>query len=193
MSDHSPAELIFYETAEGKVRVEVHHEDETFWLSINQMAALFGVDKSGISRHLKNIFEGGELTKEAVVAKFATTADDGKTYQVDYYNLDAIISVGYRVNSSQATRFRIWATNTLREFIVKGFVLDDERLIQVPETPTFGTGTRPVPTNWEGGRPLSQATVSRFPFLQKLQASTPYRASMLSDRGLLPHPGNTRL
>ncbi|TXD37901.1 virulence RhuM family protein [Lujinxingia vulgaris] len=128
MSDHSPAELIFYETAEGKVRVEVYHEDETFWLSINQMAALFGVDKSGISRHLKNIFEGGELTKEAVVAKFATTADDGKTYQVDYYNLDAIISVGYRVNSSQATRFRIWATNTLREFIVKGFVLDDERL-----------------------------------------------------------------
>lgn len=113
MNDHSPAELIFYETAEGKVRVEVHHEDETFWLSINQMAALFGVDKSGISRHLKNIFEGGELTKEAVVAKFATTADDGKTYQVDYYNLDAIISVGYRVNSSQATRFRIWATNTL--------------------------------------------------------------------------------
>ncbi|TXD34234.1 virulence RhuM family protein [Lujinxingia vulgaris] len=128
MSDHTPAELIFYETAEGKVRVEVHHEDETFWLSINQMAALFGVDKSGVSRHLKNIFESGELMKEAVVAKFATTADDGKTYQVDYYNLDAIISVGYRVNSSQATRFRIWATNTLREFIVKGFVLDDERL-----------------------------------------------------------------
>ena len=128
MSDHSPAELIFYETAEGKVRMEVHHEDETFWLSQRHMAELFGVNKSKISRHLKNIFECGALTKEAVVAKFATTADDGETYQVDYYNLDAIISVGYRVNSSQATRFRIWATNTLREFIVKGFVLDDERL-----------------------------------------------------------------
>lgn len=128
MTEPTRGELIFYESPEGKVRVEVHHEDETFWLNINQMAELFGVDKSGISRHLKNIFETGELRRDAVVAKFATTAADGKTYQVDHYNLDAIISVGYRVNSAQATRFRIWATETLREFIVKGFVLDDERL-----------------------------------------------------------------
>lgn len=128
MSENIRGELIFYESPEGKVRVEVYHDRETFWLNINQMADLFGVDKSGISRHLKNIFGSGELVREAVVANFATTATDGKTYQVDYFNLDAIISVGYRVNSSQATRFRIWATETLREFIIKGFVLDDERL-----------------------------------------------------------------
>ncbi|GAB4181361.1 MAG: virulence RhuM family protein [Wenzhouxiangellaceae bacterium] len=121
-------DLILYETAEGQVRVEVRHEDETFWLNMNQMAALFDVDKSGVSRHLKNIFQSKELERAAVVANFATTGPDGKTYQVEHYNLDAIISVGYRVNSTRATQFRIWATNTLREFIVKGFVLDDERL-----------------------------------------------------------------
>lgn len=128
MNSENKGELIFYESPEGRVRVEILHEREMFWLSLNQMAELFRVDKSGVSRHLKNIFNSGELVREAVVADFATTASDGKTYEVTFYNLDAIISVGYRVNSVQATHFRIWATQTLREFIVKGFVLDDERL-----------------------------------------------------------------
>lgn len=124
------AEFLLYQTEDGHIRLEARLQNETIWLSINQMAELFGVDKSGISRHLRNIFESNELTREAVVAKFATTAADGKIYQVDYYNLDAIISVGYRVNSLLGTRFRIWATERIREYIVKGFTLDDERLKQ---------------------------------------------------------------
>ncbi|RDV37360.1 cell filamentation protein Fic [Bradymonadaceae bacterium TMQ3] len=131
MNDHSPAELIFYETAEGKVRVEVHHEDETFWLSQRHMAELFGVEVPTIIHHLKEIYSSGELTEEATTRKFRVVRTEGNrsvSRDISHYNLDAIISVGYRVNSSQATRFRIWATNTLREFIVKGFVLDDERL-----------------------------------------------------------------
>jgi hypothetical protein len=121
-------ELLLYTAEDGRIRVQVRLCDETIWLSINQMAELFGVDKSGISRHLKNIFESGELSRDSVVANFATTATDGKTYQVEHFNLDAIISVGYRVNSIQGTRFRIWATERIREYLVKGFTLDDERL-----------------------------------------------------------------
>ena len=101
---------------------------DTVWLSIDQMAELFQRDKSTISRHIKNIFSEGELVRESVVANFATTASDGKTYQVDYYNLDVIISVGYRVKSKRGTQFRIWATNILKEYMRKGFALDDERL-----------------------------------------------------------------
>ena len=97
------------------------------WLSLDQMSTLFGRDKSTVSRHIKNIFEEGELQAPSVVAKFATTASDGKNYQVDYYNLDVIISVGYRVKSQQGTQFRIWATQRLREYIIKGFTLNDER------------------------------------------------------------------
>ncbi len=121
-------EFLLYKTEDGRVRIQTRLEDETVWLSINQMAELFGVDKSGISRHLKNIFETGELMRDAVVAFFATTAADGKTYNVEHFNLDAIISVGYRVNSIRGTQFRIWATQRLREYIIKGFTLDDERL-----------------------------------------------------------------
>jgi hypothetical protein len=128
---HSPeggTELLLYQTEDGQTRIEVRLVGETLWLTQNQMADLFQVDKSGISRHLKNIFETGELPPKSVVAEFATTAADGKTYQVEYYNLDAIISVGYRVNSLRGTQFRIWATQRLREYLVKGFVLDDDRL-----------------------------------------------------------------
>ena len=131
MSAHdAPAntEFLLYRTEDGRIRVETRVQDETIWLTINQMAELFAVDKSGISRHLKNIFETGELLKESVVAIFATTANDGKTYQMDHFNLDAIISVGYRVNSIRGTQFRIWATQRLKEYIVKGFAMDDERL-----------------------------------------------------------------
>jgi hypothetical protein len=121
-------DFLFYQTGDGRTRIEVRVQDQTVWLSLNQLADLFQRDKSVISRHIKNMFEEGELRPESVVAKFATTAADAKTYQVEYFNLDVVISVGYRVNSQQGTRFRIWATERLREFIIKGFAMDDERL-----------------------------------------------------------------
>ena len=126
------SDMILYQTEDGRTRVQVRLDGETVWLSLNQMADLFQRDKSVISRHLKNVFEEGELVRHSVVAEFATTAADGKTYRVEYYNLDAIISVGYRVKSLVATRFRIWATQRLREYIVKGFTMDDERLKNPP-------------------------------------------------------------
>ena len=136
MSNNLPVvpdgEFLLYQTEDGRSRIEVRMQGETVWLTQQQMAELFQVDKSGISRHLKNIYESGELSPESVVAKFATTAADGKTYMVEHYNLDAIISVGYRVNSLRGTQFRIWATQRLREYIVKGFVMDDERLKNPP-------------------------------------------------------------
>ncbi len=130
MTDPTPVsgELVLYRAADDAVRVEVLYETETFWLSQKQMSELFGVGVPSINEHLRNIFDSNELREEAVIRKFRTTAADGKSYLVNFYNLDAIISVGYRVNSAQATQFRIWATQTLREFITKGFVLDDERL-----------------------------------------------------------------
>ena len=121
-------ELILYQTQEGTVRIEVLYESETFWLNQKRIAELFGVDIRTISEHFRNIFANGELDEQSVLRKIRTTAADGKNYWVNFYNLDAIISVGYRVNSTQATQFRIWATRTLREFVIKGFVLDDERL-----------------------------------------------------------------
>jgi hypothetical protein len=124
------SKLILYTTPQGHVNVEVVFQDETFWLSQKRMAELFGVEVPAISKHLKNIFESGELIENSVISKMETTAADGKTYITSFYNLDAVIAVGYRVNSYQATQFRIWATKTLKEFIVKGFVLDDERLKQ---------------------------------------------------------------
>ncbi len=123
-------QLIFYTTPQGKVKVEVIFEDETFWLSQKRMAELFGVDVRTVNEHLKNIFKEGELIENSVIRNFRTTAADGKNYDTRFYMLDAILAVGYRVNSSQATQFRIWATGTLKEFIIKGFVMDDERLKQ---------------------------------------------------------------
>ncbi len=120
--------MIIYTTEDGLTKIEATFDEDTVWLSIDQMAELFQRDKSTISRHIKNVFSEGELQRESVVANFATTAADGKTYQVDYYNLDVIISVGYRVKSKRGTQFRIWATNILKEYMKKGFALDDERL-----------------------------------------------------------------
>lgn len=120
--------FIIFKTEDDKVEVDVRFQDETVWLTLDQMSTLFDRDKSTISRHIKNIFDEGELDKIAVVANFATTASDGKTYQVDYYNLDVIISVGYRVKSMRGTQFRQWATKRLNEYIRKGFTMDDERL-----------------------------------------------------------------
>lgn len=135
-------EMVLYRTEDDSVTVSAFVKDESIWLTQKAMAELFGVDKSGISRHLANIFSSGELDEEVVVAKIATTtqhgAMPGKTQSsvTNYYNLDAIISVGYRVNSMQATKFRIWATNILKEYMIKGFVMDDERL-KLAKT-TFG-------------------------------------------------------
>lgn len=122
--------FLFYTGNNGKINVEVFIKDETVWLNQKAMAELFNVERSVITKHLGNIFKEGELMENAVCAIFAHTATDGKNYKTKFYNLDAIISVGYRVNSYQATQFRIWATKTLKEFILKGFVLNDERLKQ---------------------------------------------------------------
>jgi hypothetical protein len=131
MTEQTHGELIIYDSPEGKVRIEVYHEGDTFWLSQRQLGDLFGVDVRTVNEHLRNIYETGELSKEATVRNFRIVRVEGNrsvARDIAHYNLDAIISVGYRVNSTQATRFRIWATETLREYIVKGFVLDDERL-----------------------------------------------------------------
>ncbi|MFI5361653.1 MAG: virulence RhuM family protein [Elusimicrobiota bacterium] len=123
-------QFLLYTAPNGAVKVDVFFKDETVWLTQKALADLFGVKVPAINKHLKNIFDSGELIESSVVSILETTAADGKNYKTRYHNLDAIIAVGYRVNSFQATQFRIWATQTLREFIVKGFVLDDERLKQ---------------------------------------------------------------
>lgn len=120
--------IIIYTTEDGLAKIETTFDGDTVWLSIDQMAELFQRDRSVIGKHIRNIFKEGELQKESVWAKFAYTAADGKIYQVDYYNLDVIISVGYRVKSKRGTQFRIWATNILKEYMRKGFAMDDERL-----------------------------------------------------------------
>lgn len=125
-------QALIYATADGAVRVEVMYEDETFWLTQKRIAELFGIGVRTVNHHLKSIFESGELSEDSVIRKNRITAADGKRYLTQLYNLDAVISVGYRVNSHQATQFRIWATRTLKEFVVKGFVMDDERLKQGP-------------------------------------------------------------
>ena len=122
------SEIILYKTPNQDIRVEMLIENETIWLPQQRIAELFGVKKAAISKHIKNIFETGELDKASVVSILETTATDGKTYKTKHYNLDAIISIGYRVNSTSATQFRIWATNVLKEYIIKGFAMDDERL-----------------------------------------------------------------
>jgi prophage maintenance system killer protein len=121
-------EVVVYEAPDGEVRVEVRLERETVWLSLNQMVELFGRERSVITKHVRNVFREGELESEAVCAKFAHTASDGKTYQVDHYNLDVVISVGYRVKSSRGTQFRIWATRTLRDHLLRGYTLNERRL-----------------------------------------------------------------
>lgn len=120
--------MVIYTTDDGLTKVEATFDSDTVWLSIDQMAELFQRDKSTISRHIKNVFTEGELNRDSVVANYATTAADGKKYQVYYYNLDVIISVGYRVKSVRGTQFRIWATGILKEYMKKGFAMDDERL-----------------------------------------------------------------
>lgn len=121
-------EILIYQTDDGQTNIEVKIEDDTVWLTQQQLTELYQCSKSNISEHIKHIFEEGELDKDSVVRKFRTTADDGKTYNVTYYNLDMIISLGYRIRSVIATRFRQWATKRLKEYMIKGFTIDDERL-----------------------------------------------------------------
>jgi len=122
-----PAQIVLYQTADGRVTVDVRFARDNFWLTQKAMAELFGVKVPAVNKHLKNIFASGELVEDSVISILETTATDGKSYQTRYYNLDAVIAVGYRINSVKATQFRIWATHTLREFIVKGFVVNDEQ------------------------------------------------------------------
>ncbi len=132
MSNITPSnsDFILYTSQDGEVRVDVFVNDETVWLTQKAMQELFDRSKSTVSEHISNVFKEGELDENQVVRKFRTTAVDGKDYEVSYYNLDVIISVGYRIKSQRGTQFRIWATKTLKEFIIKGFVLDDKRLKQ---------------------------------------------------------------
>lgn len=126
--NNSFTEILLYTAPNGKVKVEIFLHEENIWLTQSKIAELFAVDRSVIGKHLKNIFDSNELIADSVCAKIAHTATDGKVYKTMFYNLDAIISVGYRVNSTQATHFRIWATERLKEYIIKGFTMDDERL-----------------------------------------------------------------
>ena len=128
LTPYETREILFYKTDNGDVRVEILLYQENLWLTQAKMAELFEVQKAAISKHLKNIFTSGELMEDSVVSVLETTAADGKKYPTRYYNLDAIIAVGYRVNSKKATMFRIWANRILKEYIIKGYVMDDERL-----------------------------------------------------------------
>ena len=125
---NSTAEFLIYKTADGNIKIDVLIQDENIWLPQKKIAELFDVNIPAISKHIKNIFKEGELEEKQVVSILETTADDGKNYKTTFYNLDMIIAVGYRVNSQQATNFRIWANTVLKEYIIKGFAMDDERL-----------------------------------------------------------------
>ena len=127
--DKKKNEIIIFENQ--SVKLEVNMKDETVWLTLDQMTKLFGRDKSVISRHIKNIFEDNELKRDSVVANFATTASDGKTYHVDYYNLDVIISVGYRVKSKNGVLFRQWATKVIKDYMLKGYAINQKRFCVV--------------------------------------------------------------
>lgn len=141
MTADPAGQFLLYQTEDEKLKIEVRLEAETVWLSQQHMATLFQTSKQNISLHLRNIFTEGELREDSVVKESLTTAADGKSYRTKLYSLDAIICVGYRVKSAIATRFRIWATQKLREYIVKGFVLDDERL-RNPDQPWRNTKDR---------------------------------------------------
>lgn len=127
-ANNSFSEVLLYKTPDGQVKVEVFLRHENIWLTQDKIAQLFGVQRPAITKHLKNVFESGELQEDSVSSILEHTADDGKTYKTKFYNLDAIIAVGYRVNSKKATHFRIWATQILKEYIIKGFAMNDERL-----------------------------------------------------------------
>ena len=128
------SEIVIYKNSENSPVIEISYQNDSFWLSLNQIADLFQRNKSVISRHIKNLFKDGELEQNLVVAKKATTAKDGKQYQIEFYNLDVIISIGYRVNSIKGTQFRIWATHRLKEYLVQGYAINQKRLNELDKT-----------------------------------------------------------
>ena len=128
LNDENKGDIIIYQSESGETKIDVRFQDETVWLTQAQLCELYQSSKANVSEHIKNIFEEGELEQSAVVRKIRTTAADGKTYAVNHYNLDMIISLGYRIKSSIATQFRRWATERLKEYMIKGFTMDDERL-----------------------------------------------------------------
>jgi hypothetical protein len=128
MGNRNNGEIVIYQSEDGFTHIDVKLEDETIWLTQEQLVNLYQTSKANVSEHIKNIIEEGELDRDSVVRKFRTTASDGKNYNIYHYNLDMIISLGYRIKSSIATRFRIWATERLKEYMVKGFTMDDTRL-----------------------------------------------------------------
>lgn len=157
------SELIFYKTNDNTVKIDVYFLDETFWMTQKKMAELFGVQRPAITKHINNILSSNELKVSAVSSKMELTADDGKNYKTTFYNLDMIIAVGYRVNSKAATHFRIWATQTLKEFIIKEFVLDDERLKQGKNT------SRNFLNGFVRFGPLKGGSIRRLPISMPLQ------------------------
>ncbi len=132
MNQTHNSEIQLYKTSEGP-ELKISFKDETVWLTQTQLSELFGKERSVITKHLKNVFETAELSENSVCANFAHTGSDGKTYQVQHYNLDAVLAVGYRVNSKRATQFRVWATNTLRDYLLKGYVVNEKRLMEAHE------------------------------------------------------------
>jgi hypothetical protein len=169
-SPNSSGEFLLYTTDDGQAKLEVRLVGETVWLPLNQISELFQRDKSVVSRHIKNIFEEGELAPASVVAEYATTANDGKSYKVAHFNLDVIISVGYRVKSHRGTQFRIWSTQRLREFLIKGFAMDDDRLKRAGGAFRIGSYSRvlvPSPTKTPCARPRSNTTNSVDPWRRR--------------------------
>ena len=123
-------DIHIYQNTDGTIKLDVHLQDESVWVNLQQMSLLFNRDVKTIGKHINNVFAEGELSKSSVVAKFATTALDGKTYQTEHYNLDVIISVGYRVKSPQGTQFRIWANRVIKDYLIKGYAINEKRLSQ---------------------------------------------------------------
>ncbi len=172
-------DIILYSSPEGHIRVEVVYDEETFWLSQKRMAELFGVEVNTINYHLKEIFKSEELQEERTIRKIRIVQQEGARNvqrEVDFYNLDAIIAVGYRVNSKQATQFRIWATKVLREFIIKGFVLDDERLKQGSR---FGKDYFDELLEFGRSGPANVDSISKLPTSMSSVASTTIRMRKL--------------
>lgn len=180
----SKSAIAIYQSGENQIEVSVQFDKETVWLSLNQIALLFDRDKSVISRHLNNIFKLGELDRVSVVAKNATTAQDGKTYQVEYFNLDAILSVGYRVNSKQGTQFRKWANHILKDYLVQGYAINGKRLQQKQqEVEILKTGLRIVSRAIENAVDEHQQEVFRQ-FAKGLSLLDDYDHEVLDQRGL---------
>lgn len=178
------SEIIIFQTGENQIEVSVQFEKETVWLSLNQISLLFDRDKSVISRHLNKIFTSGELEKKSVVAKNATTAADGKTYQVEFFNLDVILSVGYRVNSKQGTQFRQWANRILKDYLVQGYAINERRLQQKQqEVEILKTGLRIVSRAIENAANEQEQEVFRQ-FAKGLALLDDYDHEALDEKGL---------